>query len=43
VFSTGLAMFAYLDVLLTERSPKATFPHAGRQAVAQPIVANGPP
>ena len=31
VFSTGLALFAYLGVLLTKRSAKATFPHARKR------------
>lgn len=31
VFSTGLALFAYLGVLLTRRAPEATFPHAGKR------------
>jgi O-antigen ligase len=30
VFSTGLATFAYLGVLLTRRSPRAAFPRAGK-------------
>lgn len=36
VFSTGLAMFVYLGVLLTKRSPEAMFRHANKRHRRRP-------